>query len=533
MRSRVRALTCAAAGGAAALSFEPYHWVYLLPLAVAAVTLASTGVTPARGFRLGALFGAVFMLVLLPWLTVIGWYAWVPLALVEGLFYGLAGLATAVVRRLPWWPLWAASSWVLVEALRSRVPFGGFPWGRLAFATVDTPVAPWFAYVGPAGVTLAVALVGTTLAWAALTVLRARGAAHRSPRRALAAVGAVAATVVLAGAASATPVNRAADPAQLTHVRVAAVQGNVPGKGLEAFAERRAVLDNHVQATLDLADRIEAGKAPRPDFVLWPENSSDIDPYADPTAAAQIGQAARAVGAPLLMGAVVGDRAGSGWYNRAIVWSADGRPGAFYDKEHGVPFGEYIPLRGMLAPLVPALAQIPSDMIPGRRTGVLRVGPARVGTLMCFEVAYDGMVRAVVRKGADVVVVPTNNATYTGTGQVEQQFAMSRLRAIETGRYVVVASTNGISGVIAPDGHVVARAPAQVQRVLEERIVLRHGLTAAVRFGGWVEAGLAAVSLLSLLAAALLRYRRRARPAPVAAPDSETETERKAWAQQT
>jgi apolipoprotein N-acyltransferase len=431
VRSVVRALTCALAGLGAALSFEPHHWVFLLPLAVAALTVACAGVRGRTGFWLGALFGAVFMLVLLPWLTVIGWYAWLPLALVEGLFYGLAGLATALTRRLPGWPLWAATSWVLVEALRGRVPFGGFPWGRLAFATEDTPVAPWFAYVGPAGVTLAVALVGVTLAWAVLAVRRTGRLRARRTATSLAAVGGA---LVLAGAASATPVNQPAHPGRLAHVRVAAVQGNVPGEGLEAFAERRAVLNNHVQATIGLAERVRAGRVPRPDLVVWPENSSDIDPYADPTAAAQIAQAARAIGAPILMGAVVGDRAGSGWHNRAIVWSAQGKPGAYYDKEHGVPFGEYIPLRGLLAPLVPALRQIPSDMIPGTRTGVLQVGPARVGTLMCFEVAYDGLVRAVVRDGAGLIVVPTNNATYTGTGQIEQQFAMSRLRAIEPGR---------------------------------------------------------------------------------------------------
>jgi apolipoprotein N-acyltransferase len=302
-------------------------------------------------------------------------------------------------------------------------------------------------------------------------------------------------------------------------VRVAAVQGNVPGKGLEAFAERRAVLDNHVAATLALAQRVADGKAARPDLVLWPENSSDIDPYTDPSARWAIGDAARAIGAPLLMGAVVGDRGESGWFNRAMVWSAAGVPGRYYDKIHPVPFGEYIPLRSVLAPLVPALDQIPSDMVPGRRTGVLRVGPVRLGALMCFEVAYDGLVRDLVRDGAGLLVVPTNNATYTGTGQVAQQFAMSRLRAIETGRTVVVASTNGISGIIAPDGRVVARAPAQAQRVLEAPVEVRTGLTAGVRLGPWVQGVLSLVSLISLTAALLVGYRRRSRrtvsaPAP-------------------
>ncbi len=504
MRLTVRFLTCAVAGAAAALAFEPFHIYLLLPLAVGVTTYACVGAGPRRGFWLGAVFGTVFMLVLLPWLQVIGWYAWVLLAVAEGLFYGLAGLATALVSRLRWWPLWAACAWVLVETLRDRVPFGGFPWGRLAFATEDTPVAPWFAYVGPAGVTLAVALLGPTLAWALLAVRRPR------PRM-VPAVTAVAAVTLMAGAGAVTPAASAGVQPTGRTVRVATVQGNVPGVGLHAFAERRAVLDNHVVATLELAQQVRQGRRLRPDLVLWPENSSDIDPYTDAGAHTDIADAARAVGAPILMGAVVGDRASTGWHNRAMVWSATGRPTGFYDKIHPVPFGEYIPFRSLLAPRIPALNQIPSDMIPGHRPGVLQVGPARVGTLMCFEVAYDGLVRALVRDGADLLVVPTNNATYTGTGQVDQQFAMSRLRAIETGRYVVVASTNGISGVVAPDGHVLARAPERVQKVLEDTVALRHGVTLAVRYGGWLEALLVLVSVVSIVAGGLVGYRRRPR----------------------
>jgi apolipoprotein N-acyltransferase len=130
---------------------------------------------------------------------------------------------------------------------------------------------------------------------------------------------------------------------------------------------------------------------------------------------------------------------------------------------------------------------------------------------MCFEVAYDGLLRHVVDDGADVIVVPTNNATYTGTGQIEQQFAMSRLRAVETGRYVVVASTNGISGIVAPDGSVVARAPQRRQVVLERSVALVHRRTPATVLGPWPEVVLSAISVISLLAAAGVGYRRRAR----------------------
>ena len=513
MRLLARSLPAAVAGVAAALSFEPSHRVYLLPLAVAALTWLCIGLRPRTGFWMGFVFGTGFMLVLLPWLTVIAVYAWVPLALIEGLFYGIAGLTTAALTRpgtrVAWWPLWVACSWVLLEALRGWVPFGGFPWGRLAFAVEDTPVAPAFAYVGAPGVTFLLALLGTTLAWALLRV-------RRTPVRAAAGVLAAA---VLACVAALVPWQaiRPGDP----EVVVAAVQGNVPGKGLDAFAERRLVLDNHVQATRDLARRIGAGDAEQPDLVVWPENSSDIDPYTDASARLDIGNAAVAVNAPLLMGAVVGDRVDTGWYNRAIVWSTTGVPGAYYNKTHPVPFGEYIPLRSLLAPRFSALQQIPTDMVRGTEPGVLRVGPARAGVLMCFEVAYDGLLRGLVDDGADLIVVPTNNATYTGTGQIEQQFAMSRLRAIETGRYVVVASTNGISGIVAPDGSVVERAAQRRQVVLERSVTLVDRRTPATVLGRWPELLLSAMAVVALLASVRLRRRRTSPPAaarPAAAP---------------
>jgi apolipoprotein N-acyltransferase len=497
-----RTVLAAVAGVGAGLAFAPHHLAYLLPVCIAVLTLLCVGRRLRSGFWLGSVFGTAFMLVLLPWLQVIGVYAWIPLSLLEGVFYGLAGLSVAATaRRLPLWPVWAATSWALVEALRGTIPFGGFPWGRLAFAVEDTPVAPALAYVGATGVTFLVALVGTTLAWAVLHL-------RRTPVR---AVVAVAVTAVLACLASVVPWHpeRSGD----RRVTVASVQGNVPGEGLDAFEEQRLVLDNHVAATQRFAARVASGAARRPDLVVWPENSSDIDPYTDAAARTAIGGAAVAVGAPLLMGAVVGDRADAGWYNRAIVWSAQGRPGAVYDKTHPVPFGEYIPLRSFLASRIPALSAIPNDMVRGTRPGVLRVGPARAGVLMCFEVAYDGLLRGLVDDGADVIVVPTNNATYTGTGQLEQQFQMSRMRAIETGRYVVVSSTNGISGVVAADGTVVARAPERRPVVLERSVPLIHRRTPATVMGAWPDRGLAAISVISLLAGCLVGYRRRA-PTP-------------------
>jgi apolipoprotein N-acyltransferase len=141
----VRLAVAVASGLLAAVAFEPFDWPYLLPVAVAGFTLAARGTGLRAAFGVGTAFGAAFMLVLLPWLRVIGTDAWIALSLLEAVFYGLGGVGTALVTRLRWWPLWAASVWVGVELLRGTVPFGGFPWGRLAFATVDTPVASAFA----------------------------------------------------------------------------------------------------------------------------------------------------------------------------------------------------------------------------------------------------------------------------------------------------------------------------------------------------------------------------------------------------
>ncbi len=496
----LRLVLAAVAGVAVAVSFEPFALVYLLPFGVAGLTLLLRQLTPGRGFLVGAVFGAAFMLVLLPWLQVIGVDAWIALSLLEGVFYGLLGLGGALVQRLPWWPLWTAMLWVGVEALRSTVPFGGFPWGRLAFATVDTPVADLFAYAGSAGATFAVALVGAGLAWAVLE-------ARRTPVRGAVAVLAPCLLAVSGSALSPGTPSPTAGPGRA--VSVTAVQGDVPGEGMEAFAERRAVLNNHVEATHELADRIRSGRQPAPDLVIWPENSTDIDPFSDPTVYTDIQGAVDAVGVPVLVGAMVSGDGPNDVYNQGIVWQPHTGPVERYSKTHPVPFGEYIPLRDVFARFITRLDQIPRDMVPGRKPGVLAMNGTTVGDVICFEVAYDGLLRAVVDGGAQLVVVQTNNATYMGTGQVEQQFAIARLRAIETGRYVVVAATDGVSGIIAPDGRVVERAPVRARAVLSRTLPILGGETPAMRWGQAVELLLTSGAAISVSVALALNYRQR------------------------
>jgi apolipoprotein N-acyltransferase len=288
---------------------------------------------------------------------------------------------------------------------------------------------------------------------------------------------------------------------------VVAVQGNVPGEGMDPFAERRAVLDNHANTTIAFAEQVAAGRYPKPDLVIWPENSTDIDPYTDRSAYLQIDAAVKAIGVPTLVGAVVDGPDATHVQNMGVVWDPQSGPGEQYVKRHPVPFGEYIPFRGLLTKFISRLDQIPRDFARGTYDNVLDVGPVRVGDVICFEVAYDGLIRDAIEGGGQLLVVQTNNATYTGTGQLEQQFAISRYRAIETGRSVVVAATNGISGVVAPDGSVVAKTEQRTRAVLDEQVALGDGITLGVRIGLWVELALCGLGLVWVMANRLGRRR--------------------------
>jgi apolipoprotein N-acyltransferase len=282
---------------------------------------------------------------------------------------------------------------------------------------------------------------------------------------------------------------------------VAIIQGNVPRAGLDFNAQRRAVLDNHVQQTLELAAAVDDGRAAQPDVVIWPENSSDIDPYQNADANREISRAAAAIDAPILVGAVV---SGPGRFisNVAIVWDPEDGPGDTYVKRHPVPFGEYVPMRSFARIFSADVDRIRRDFYAADEVGVLDLAGTRVGDLICFEVVYDGLVHDVVVDGAGMLVVQTNNATFGFTDESEQQLALSRLRAVEYGRSVVVAATSGISAVVAPDGSVVRSSQLFTPAVFVEDIAQRDSTTLALRLGSvpeWVLTALGAGALLAVV----------------------------------
>ena len=232
----------------------------------------------------------------------------------------------------------------------------------------------------------------------------------------------------------------------------------------------------------------------------------DIDPYADRAVADELTAAARAVNAPILVGAII-DAPGDPTRiaNVGIVWDPQSGPSDVYMKTHPVPFGEYIPFRSLIAPLVGRLDRVPRDMAPGNEPGVLQAGSVLLGDVICFEIAYDEVVHDAVTGGGRVIVVQTNNATFAGLGQPEQQLAMSRLRAVEHGRAVLVAATSGISAVISPDGAVISEIGEANVGYLVEAIPLRDALTMADRVGQVPEWILAAMGLAAMVWAAVRR----------------------------
>jgi apolipoprotein N-acyltransferase len=474
-------LAALCSGVLATAAFPPVDLWFLAVPAVTALTLMCRRQSPRRAMLLGLVHGLGLFLPLLTWMRVIGSDAWIALALLEATFYAVMGGLLAVVGRQRLWPLWAACLWVTQELARATLPFGGFPWGRLAFAETASPFTPYAALGGAPLVTFATAASGTLLAAAI---------AHR--RRPAWSVGALVAALAIPAAAAAVPL-----PTGGPRTTVAVVQGGVAKAGLDFLGQREEILRNHVAATNRLIAAVEAGRTPRPDLIIWPENASDIVPFCVPGAFALIDATVRRAGVPVLVGTLVQGPGPDHVSNTGVVWSPLTGPGARYVKRHPVPFGEYIPFRAELSPLFRRLDQIPRDFAAGPRPGVLDLGPARIGDVICFEVAYDGLVSDVVDGGARLLVVQTNNATYNLTGQPSQQLAMSRLRAVEHGRAVLVAATSGISAIIAPDGTVLARSRELRPTSLVSAVPLRSGRTVADRLGAWPEwlltaAGLAA-----------------------------------------
>ncbi|GAA4226781.1 apolipoprotein N-acyltransferase [Actinomadura meridiana] len=510
-----RTLLAVASGLVMWLAFPPHDLTPCAPVGVAMFTLALRGRPARTGAWLGFVGGAAFFLPVLDGISAIGADGWIALSLVQALYFVPLGAGISLVTRLRGWPVWTAALWIGEELIRGHVPFGGFPWARLAFSQTATPLTPYVAYGGAPLVTFLTALIGGLLAYAAVTVRRAQRAraagseaegddGRRIPWRVLVPGGvALAVTGALVGGGALIPTPTSGRP-----VTVAVIQGNVPRLGLDYLGQRKAVLNNHVNETHKLAEQVRAGKVARPALVVWPENASDLDPYAVPDAYASIDGAVKDIGVPVLVGALTDTPDGKKVENRGIVWDPRIGPGDYYVKRHPVPFGEYLPFRDVLTKLITRFNRVPRDFAKGERSGVMRLGPVTIGDVICFEVAYDREVRDVA--DGSLLVVQTNNATYGRTSLPPQQIAMSRLRAVEHGRTILVAATSGISAIVAPDGRMIDKSREFVPDLQVATVQARTSRTVADRVGAVPEWALAALGLGALCAAAWTPARRRA-----------------------
>lgn len=508
------ALMIAVVGGLLmAVAFPPAGVLRLFAVAgPLLLALSVRGLRARTAYFIAFAFGMAFFVPHIAWSgEFLGWLPWTALSIYQSVFVGLLGPALVMIYRLRAWSLWAACAWVAVEALRSRYFFGGFPWGRLGFSQDAGPFTPWVAYGGVPLLSAVVALCGFLLAEAWLRV-RASATEHGGfsirtmfTRPVLAVVGS-ALLLPTVGALGWLTIKSGADP-DVPSATIAVIQGNVPRAGLDFNAQRRAVLDNHVRQTLKLADDIAADRSPRPTVVLWPENSSDIDPFTNADAATQIQRAADAIDAPILVGAVV-NGPGDSARNMAIMWWPNGTdkpgPGQTYIKRHPAPFAEYVPYRDFFHKITPMVDQVRADFVAGQRVGTFEVSqgnaqPLVIGDVICFEVAYDDLVTDTIARGAQILTIQTNNATFGRTQEADQQFAMSRIRAVEHNRTVLSASTSGISGIILPDGTIVAQSGKFVAATYVQSVPLMATTTIATRVGAWPEWIMCAAALVAIM----------------------------------
>lgn len=492
-------------------SFPP---VGLWPAAIVGIavfgwTLSDPAVTRRAGAGYGMLFGLSFYVPLLPWTGVfVGAGPWLALSLLCALFPSLFAVAAASTRALPGWPIWWAALWIGSEWLKSVVPFGGFPWGVVGFGQAGGHFGSYARIGGVCLASFAAVFVGFSVTAVARAVARsgARAVCCRRTAAVLAAASLV--WIVAVGLWAGMRASDGPFPSSLT---VAAVQGNVPRLGLDFNAQRRAVLSNHVNQTFALAQDVVDGSVVRPQLVVWPENSSDIDPLEDPLAADLIDSAARAVDAPLLVGAVVGvadsQRPANATKNSVIVWSPDTGPGQHHDKKILQPFGEYMPWRTFFRMFSDDVDRA-GNFVPGDGSGVVDAAGTRVGIATCWEVVFDRAPREAVRNGAEILIVPSNNATFTAA-MSRQQLAFARIRAIEHGRTVVVAATTGISAVIRPDGTVAAQTDFFEPAYLVAETGLSSDLTIATRWAPTIQVALIGVGVGALLTPAAQRLTRR------------------------
>jgi apolipoprotein N-acyltransferase len=486
-------LVAAGAGAILDAGFPDRDWWFLAPVGVALMLVALLGRSLGTGLLVGLIAGLSFWLIHIYWITLyLGLVPWFALGGLESLFFAVGlGLTTLVLRHGPrlWPSVWGrlglipvivAGLWTAREAISAVWPYGGFAWGRVALSQSESPFGTLVAWVGLSGLSF-------IMVWlSALAVQLLREPDLANTLRAAVAVGAVA--LLLAIPAWPTLVSGTA--------RLAAVQGNADA-GLFAEYSPGQILQDHTSATLPLIDE-------QVDFVVWPENASDIDPTRSAAAAQVLDYISTKMDAPLITGTITQPE--DTYFNSSLLWEAGRGAIDVYDKVHPVPFAEYMPDRAFWRPFAPDLIDlIGRDYGIGTRDNVFDINGVLAGIAICFDIADDQLVHEMIDSGAQLILAQTNNADFGRTDESVQQLAIARLRAVETGRTVVNISTVGSSAIITPNGHTLDSLPTFTAAAMVQMVPLSETITPAMVAGRgieWLLSGLGLAGLVLCMGAA-------------------------------
>jgi apolipoprotein N-acyltransferase len=490
-------LTLAAASGL--LSFFAYPRPGLWPLifvSVAGLLISVRGATASRAALVGFVGGFAFYASQCWWLSqYLGPLPLVALSFIQALWVGLGLSIYALARRHTKTILGSAilfaSIWMAREWASTHIPYGGYPWSRLAMSQAESPLAGWVYFGGFSLLGLVIALL-SALAVEWLPTFWSKRSEGLTSRRSLVAPVLVLIAAVLVPALP--PIANA--KAQLD---VAAIQGNA-NAGLFANTRRGEILENHLDATYELLRNEPSRKL---DLIVWPENASDLSPIVDLQARQWISNLVNVdAKAPLAFGTITSN--GSKLFNSSFLW----QPGAGltdqYDKKRPVPFAEYVPDREFWIQLAPDLiGLIYRDYTFGERDPIYEVNGHKLGVLICFEVAIDEIFYEMSDQGATAILSQTNNADFGRTDQAWQQLAIAKLRSIETGLALVNASTVGPSAIYDRGGRLLDNSGAFERDYLVGQIGLTDVKTPAMMFGrylDYINLGLLGLALTWMLA---------------------------------
>lgn len=493
-----RMLLAAGSGVVLYLSFAPRPLWWLAPLAFTCFGLTLRNRRFWPGFGLGFIFGAGCFLPLLRWVqhflgAEFGPWPWLGLSSALALYMAVAGGLLTVVARLPAAPVWMALVVIALEMPRKWFPLGGFPWGNIAFSQPEGAFLPLASIAGTPLVGFAVVLCGFGLADVLPRIRARRWRSMTTP--ALACV-----VPVLAGLCVWPTVGTDAQHGSRT---IAAVQGSAPDTGLNMLTDNSGMRASHLAQSQRLIADVRAGRVPRPDLVVWPETATAM--RGDDS---RIDRLVADFGAPALIGATYVRDDGE-TENAVLAWTPRGGQDGRYTKQQLVPFGEYVPIRSIARWVTPFVDAV-NERLPGSGDpAALNVSGTTVGVMICYEAAYDYPGRDAVNAGAKLLTAPTNNAWYGRSEMSPQHLAMSRLRAVEHSRAVVVSATTGISAIVRPDGSLSQSTELFTPASLVERVPLRQTTTLSDRLGPWPEYALVTAAFAGVVRGVVLRWRAR------------------------